>query len=118
MNVKRIKSTELGKDFPEFTICPDLISGYNTKLLKNYNVTKAQFIDNGIKNLNWNLYDKVALPLNKVVEKIMFRTGENNYKYQEILSNKTIQFRNMMKLTIEERYGKCATLKIPEVRLF
>ena len=104
LSVKRVKISQV--EFPEFTICPDLGSGYKIKLFDEY-------LEHGMENMSsWKSFDNFTLPLEEIVESIYFRYS-NGYKSNFILSNSS-EYAKISRITIESRYGKCATLQIPK----
>ena len=71
LSVKRVKISQV--EFPEFTICPDLGSGYKIKLFDEY-------LEHGMENMSsWKTFDNFTLSLKEIVERIHFRYG-NGYK--------------------------------------
>ena len=80
LSVKRVKISEV--EFPEFTICPDIGSGYKTGTIKQ----AMEYRENGMENMTWKMFDNFTLSLNEIVESIHFRYVDG-YKYNSILSN-------------------------------
>ena len=106
LSVKLVKISEV--EFPEFTICPDLGSGYKTGTIKQ----AVEYRQNGMENMTWKMFDNFTLSLNEIIESIHFRYG-NGYKSNGILSNSS-EYAKISRVTIESRYGKCATVQIPK----
>ena len=105
LSVKRVKISQV--EFPEFTICPDLGSGYKIKQEVD------EYLEHGMENMSsWKVFDNFTLPLEEIVESIYFRYS-NGYKSNFILSNSS-EYAKISRVTIEGRYGKCATLQIPK----
>ena len=105
LSVKRVKISQV--EFPEFTICPDSGSGY--KIQQEVD----EYRENGMENISsWKTFDNFTLSLKEIVERIHFRYG-NGYKSNFILSNSS-EYAKISRVTIEGRYGKCATLQIPK----
>ena len=110
LNVKRINTMESG--FPEFTICPDSF-GYKYEDMKIYNITsKDILLKDGANNFNWDIFNNITLTLDEIIFFVNFRAGE---RYFQLFPKKSQILRENLHETIEGKYGKCATLTIPEV---
>ena len=107
--VTRLKTSELEIKFPEFTICSAV--SYKMGLLKNYNLTsKEEYLNNGIENMTWDIFDNLNTPVNQIIAKIALRSGK---RFTTIFA-KSDEFKNMSRFITVKRHGKCVAIEIPD----
>ena len=110
--VKRTKISEV--DFPDFTVCPYARKGYRSDVMKkldvDFNYKDKMFENDGRTHLNWDIFDKITFAPYQFIERVELK-GDS---FELTIDSSSDEFKNMSKIVVEERYGKCASISIPK----
>ena len=110
IDIKNINEVE----FPEFTVCPDFRHGFKTDKLGSHNLTLSDILQGNYGNLTWETFLEVTFEPEELIESFRVTSildGKKHYFDQD--SNPNL-YHSSIRTTLERRYGRCATLKIPK----
>ena len=94
---------------PEYTICPDVRSGYN---MSGMNLTRANIVNGQLDNLTWEMFEKITMEPGDLIERISwtsYKDGQTRH-----MGKDSDMFKNSTRSTYLLRYGRCVTFTVPD----